>query len=186
LKILFPIIFLFPLFTHAEELIIPDITEIPCSESTVFGQTLGTSRIKGKVELVSPYKTSLLMDSKIQVADFSSIDVRITPKTSRVIGASGAIGVKGKEDVLKLRDMIRAKIELTMSVSEKKYDVLKDTMTFYTGKTKSCIGKSCYYSDGLRIELYTTDNLTQGLHGVYLSCTDLTLESLQFKEFMQD
>lgn len=177
---------LFPLFVCAEEATLPVIKEIPCSERIVFGQTIGASRIKGKVELRSPNKTSLLMDSRFQVAGFGSIEVLTTPKTKRVVGASGAIGLAGEENMLKLRDSIQKNIEASFTITETKNNTLKSSITFYTGSEKSCTGNICYHSDGMQIELSTTDNFSQGLHGVYLSCTDIALQNIQFKEAMQN
>jgi hypothetical protein len=156
----------------------PAADELPCTTTTAFGQTLGSTRVNGRIEDAGP--NSVLLAASADSPPFTDIEVGISRTSKKIWGASAWVHFGNIVDARAFFSDLVARFKATFTVNES--HEADDSVTLYTGR--SCPGEDCWPSDGLQIELYVAP--WRGGGDVSVSCDDVALKAAHVGEVLAE
>jgi hypothetical protein len=169
---------------RAEE---PAAGPLPCSLVSALGQKFGATQINGEVAHTGP--NSVLLAPSVEFPPFRNIEVGISPRSHRIWGVSGNTTFGDLLRAKAFGEALIRRFEAELPIKGKETDPEAGTTILFTGQGKDCSRvserKGCTYHDGLRIEVRVSDSRPDP-PTVFLSCDDLTLEAIHFKEVWSD
>lgn len=147
----------------------------PCSATTAFGQTFGSTSVAGTV--TAKGLNSVAIKPHDPILPYHLYEVGVSQKTGLIWSANAWAKFDSEDEASSFAANLVKQFESELSVTEKKLE--SGNTELYTGTLvkRKLDGKDyTYYNNGLKVVIYPNKNL------VSVSCVDLKSELLHIKE----